>query len=215
MPGYSCYKRGAIGELQLEENILIHMCEDVYAPAEDSCLAIDALRDLAQKMLQHSHRYCVDIGCGTGIIGVYCAKRTSPSYTLFIDINPCAVECVKRNITRNSLDASSDVVQCDNVSCIRKNIRDAIITYNTPYLPVNDPGLIGLSWSGGLREATRFSTYIEEFLASGCFILIYSSLSGDDTRLLTRLRLAGFNIWEKKIHIFFEDIKAVIGCRQK
>ena len=153
----------------------------------------------------------VDVGSGTGVLGLSCAHASS--YTLLIDVNPCAVLCSKRNAAANRLDAVTDVVQCDNVTCLR-SLGGGLLVYNTPYLPVEDAGCLGAAWSGGLREALRAAQQAPR-LGAECIVLVYSSLSGDDRKLLGLLEAQGFRAAKKRLHVFFEDIVVASACRER
>ncbi len=209
--GYSCAGFEILYKVPLGDRLSINVCKDVYAPSDDTFLAVNAISELKEKK-GSPLRVCIDIGTGSGVLGIYCAKKLRPAYTVLIDINPCALYCSKINIRENEL-FLTDIIQCDNATCLRPGLRDAFIVYNTPYLPVKDEGLLGLAWSGGLREANRFVQQVISVLSRGCIVVVYSSLSGDDSELILRLRLSGFNTVIRKIHVFFEDIKAVIGCK--
>jgi len=192
----------------------IQVCENVYEPSDDSFLALEAISGIVSR--RPSVKTCIDIGTGTGILGLYCIKRIDTPYALLTDINPCALYCAKSNTLLNKLIVRTDLVQCDNLSCLRRPIHRSIIVYNTPYLPVEDQDLLGLAWSGGLREAQRLVSQVVNADPNNlCIILVYSSLSGNDSAILSMLRSSGFNISVKKVHFFFEDIKAVIACKEQ
>ncbi|WP_299377689.1 50S ribosomal protein L11 methyltransferase [uncultured Kiloniella sp.] len=50
--------------------------------------------------LEFSHRRICDFGCGTGVLGIYAAKRGAHSVTGF-DIDPDAIDLSKENIALN------------------------------------------------------------------------------------------------------------------
>ena len=209
---YTC--RAAPIRTYTVNGLSLQICENVYEPSDDSFLALEAVSEIGSRRL--GAKICIDIGTGTGILGLYCIKRMDTPYALLIDINPCALYCAKNNVLLNKLIVRTDLVQCDNLSCLRRLTHKSIIIYNTPYLPVEDRDLLGLAWSGGLREAQRLvSQVVDGDLNDPCIILVYSSLSGDDSAVLSRLKSSGFNISVKKVHFFFEDIKAVIACREQ
>ena len=70
----------------------IESCEGVYEPAEDSLLLARSVR---------CGNRCLEIGCGTGIISIYCAM--SGSMVEAVDINPLAVKCASENAKRNAV----------------------------------------------------------------------------------------------------------------
>ncbi len=198
----------------ITDELLLGICEKVYEPSDDSFLALEAISEIGSR--SPGARICIDIGTGTGILGMFCVKELGVSHALLIDINPCALYCAKNNVLLNKLAVWVDLVQCDNLSCIRRPISSSVIVYNTPYLPVEDSDLLGLAWSGGLREAQRLVRQAVDMDSTDlCIILVYSSLSGNDLTILSKLKSSGFDISVKKVHIFFEDIKAVIACKEQ
>ncbi|ABM81470.1 methyltransferase [Hyperthermus butylicus] len=206
-PGYSCQLRVTSNCPPLGD-LVLSCCENVYEPAEDTWLALDILE---KTLVSNGYSIVLDVGCGTGVLGVYTAAKTK-TYTVLIDVNPCATYCAKTNTERLGLSAYVDIVQCDNATCIRRLGTRTLAVYNTPYLPVEEyDELLGLAWSGGLREAQRIVDIAGEW--ASCIILVYSSLSGDDRELVGKLRDRGFGVERYKIHFFFEDIVGVRACR--
>ncbi|NOZ89304.1 MAG: hypothetical protein GXO15_05200 [Crenarchaeota archaeon] len=182
----------------------VEVCEGVYEPAEDSWLAYSVVEKL---LLGHGFELCIDLGTGTGLLTLPCSLRGV--YTLAVDLNPCAVACVARAEPR-----PWDAAQCDSVSCIRCPIRRrTLLVYNTPYLPVEDEGLEGLAWSGGLSEALRAARWAASCMSKGCIVLVYSSLSGDDTGLRRLLEGAGYRLELLSRRFFFEELRVLYGCR--
>lgn len=182
-------------------------CSMVYEPAEDTWLALEAIRDIIREG-EPRGGLCVDVGTGTGVLGLFCARKGY--YTVLVDLNPCATACAQYNM--RSLGALGDIVQCSTTSCLRCPLAVSLLVYNTPYLPVEEKGLEGLAWSGGLEEAHRLIEYYLNCVPSGCSIVVYSSLSGSDRELLRKLKKAG-RLVLRSLHVFFEDIKAAATCK--
>jgi methylase of polypeptide subunit release factors len=196
------------------EGMRLAICKHVYVPAEDSWLALSALASQL-KRYDEAISLCIDVGAGTGVLGLHCAA--SKVYTVLTDINPCAVACSLLSSRLSGVRHLVDIVQCDAASCIRKLGRSGVVAvYNTPYLPEeeDDKGLESLAWSGGLREAERFFSMLGENPGVMCGIAVYSSLSGDDSGLLSRLA-AEYIVEVFMTHVFFEDIKVVVACRRR
>jgi len=190
------------------------VCAHVYEPAEDTWLALEVVRELIGANRGASLELCIDVGSGTGVLGLECGSKNVP-YTLLLDMNPCAAYCSRLNAKRRGVDGLLDVAQCDGLSCIRCPDRRFLVVYNTPYLPVDDGGLEGLAWSGGIREAERLARYAGSCPRLACIVLVYSSLSGSDKEVLKTLREAGVAVERRSLHIFFEDIVVVYGCRKR
>lgn len=71
----------------------------------------------------------LDLGCGSGIVGILAAKLISPEQVMLSDIDPLAVEIARKNALRNSLQ-SLTVLQSDALSDIK--VRDFTLILNNP-----------------------------------------------------------------------------------
>ena len=77
----------------------------------------------------------IDVGCGSGILGITAALETkSPS--ILIDIDSLCVAVTQKNIERYNLAAT--VIQSDLLQRIDpKQLQDSCVIANLPYVPVN------------------------------------------------------------------------------
>ncbi len=85
--------------------------ETVYIPQEDSYL-------LAKEVKKYARGNVLDMGTGSGIQGLYALENKQTKSVLFSDINPKAIEYVKKDITENPKD----------------NVRNVIISYKVSNL---------------------------------------------------------------------------------
>jgi len=177
--------------MDYDANIRIEERDDVYSPDEDSILLIESLN-------VHEGERILEIGCGSGVVAIHCAKNGAD--VTAVDINPSAVELTRRNAAANG--AFMDIRLSDLYEDIDSNY-DTIV-FNLPYLPVNDDGALGKAWSGGddgigplpklLREAKG------HLYPRGRFVVVVSSLM-DQRRLDDVLRDYEVTVLgEKKIH---------------
>lgn len=153
-------------------NIYVHEC--VYKPAEDSILALEALRILYERGFKYEE--ILDLGTGTGILALGAYELFKPHMLTAIDISPYAIRTARCN-----LPPEAHIIQCDKLKCFNKRDWDLIIL-NPPYLPEEPRGNKGscdwwleLSWSGGgdvMRELV-----IEALNAGREVILVHSTLS--------------------------------------
>lgn len=153
--------------MRIDTGIIIERREGVYEPAEDTHLIIESLE-------VHRGDKVVEIGSGTGIISLHCAKAGAE--VMAVDISEDAVDCTRLNSARNSLNLKvSKSNLFENV-----NGKFDLIIFNPPYLP--DAETRDIRWSGGptgLDVIRRFLGSAGEHLEEdGRIVLVISSLAG-------------------------------------
>ncbi|NPA86024.1 MAG: methyltransferase [bacterium] len=109
--------------LNLGKLVLVYDDAVVYEPAEDSFLVLDYADVPACKKL-------LDLGCGTGILGLWFADRAKE--VLLVDINPYAVLFSAINAEINGIRHARTAI-----SCLLEDIEDEwfdVCLFNPPYL---------------------------------------------------------------------------------
>jgi len=110
-------------EHQPHHGYQIHLTDDVYEPAEDSYLLIDAaLNEIAGS---DRRLHIIEIGTGSGIVTAAMMRDAPEHIYAATDISPHAVACAKANRV--------PVVRADLFSGIKG--RFDLIIFNSPYLP--------------------------------------------------------------------------------
>ncbi|MHB1830119.1 MAG: HemK2/MTQ2 family protein methyltransferase [Candidatus Micrarchaeaceae archaeon] len=195
-------------------NILTN--DNVYIPAEDSFLAADMVRVELDGM--EGGVEVLEIGCGTGILGLVAAANVNVKRVVFTDINDDALELCKANIQRNSdrISAECEVIKSDLFSNV-EGMFDMII-FNAPYLPDGDNIKMSEAWYGGekgIEVSEKFINSATDFMkTNGKIVLIVSSL-GDLEKLRATVNLRGLTVErEQKVHVDFEDIIALVLSKQ-
>ncbi|PXF57978.1 MAG: hypothetical protein C4B59_14145 [Candidatus Methanogaster sp.] len=152
----------------------IHLAADVYEPAEDSYLLIDAaLNEIAGSK---QRLRIIEIGTGSGIVTAAMMRDAPEHRYAATDISPHAVACAKANRV--------PVVRADLFSGIRG--RFDLIIFNPPYLPTAPDervdGWLDYAWNGGADGRVAINRFLERapaFLTDcGSILLLLSSLTG-------------------------------------
>lgn len=162
------------------KDLQIHTHSEVYEPSEDTFLLIDSIN------IQKNERF-FEIGTGTGIISLYLAKKGYDG--VCCDINPIAVEIVKKNYFTNQskLLASLDIRLGDMFKVLNLEEKFDVIIFNPPYLPTKTDEYVGGSgWfdkavsggSDGLLVTTVFLKKVNSYLKKeGRAYFVFSSLA--------------------------------------
>lgn len=184
----------------------------VYPVAEDSLLAAELIESEIPKFGDGTA--VIDMGCGTGILGLVAAKHPNVKSVVFADINEYAIELSRENAAENKdiIQAKCTFIKSDLFADIYGSFDFAI--FNAPYLAENDKIQLSESWyggRGGIEVSINFiNAALKHIKDYGRILLVYSSLSDMDS-LLKNFDDLGLNIEaQKKLHISFEDIIACV-----
>ena len=129
--------------------------ENVYEPAEDSFILLDALeKDLEVIEMQLNPFLCVEIGSGSGIVSVALASVLPLCQFLALDINPRACDATRKTACANGISDKIDIIKMDFLQWfpLKKNSVDLLVC-NPPYVATNSDEIghndINASWAGG------------------------------------------------------------------
>jgi len=166
--------------------LTIELHPEVYEPAEDSFLLIEALQINPEGKL-------LELGTGCGFIALECARRGAN--VICTDINPNSIELAQHNFERNLnlLKGTIEIRKGDLFSVIKDNELFNVIVFNPPYLPTSKEERVG-GWfdkatdggKDGIEVTKHFIKGVKKHLSkNGCAYFIFSSLSN-------RLKLEGY-----------------------
>jgi release factor glutamine methyltransferase len=174
--------------MQSFHGVKINTCNGVYEPDEDSFLMAEAIE-------VESGDFVLDVGCGSGLLGLVAAKTAER--VLSVDINPAALECTLENGRLNGA-SNLEIRRSDLFSNISESFD--IIIFNPPYLPTEvDEPIDGssLAWDGGPsgREVIdRFLPDAPEHVNDGGKIYLLGSSLSDYEKTISVLKDFGFQI---------------------
>lgn len=180
----------------------VRLIPNVYEPAEDSELMVDALLGT----IQEGERV-LEIGCGSGIVSVFAMEHSQQ--VVGVDLNPHAVQCARMN--------GVDVIRTDLFAGIKGTFD--LIMFNPPYLPTSADEVLGglddLMVSGGhdgRKTIERFLACLGEHLSpNGRVLLLVSSLTGIE-EVCSMMQRAGLDVEPVvRSRHFFEELVVLKG----
>lgn len=154
---------------------------DVYEPAEDSFLLIDALEQDAVLLQKRSPCVCLEVGSGSGVVSAFLASVVGPTASYFCtDVNPAAAQCTMETSRCNSVSLQSVTTDLVESLLPRLSGKVDILLFNPPYVvtPSEEVSSQGIeaAWAGGRcgREVIdRFIPMASQLLSNkGLFYLV-------------------------------------------
>ncbi|KAG8440322.1 hypothetical protein GDO86_006179 [Hymenochirus boettgeri] len=153
---------------------------DVYDPAEDTFLLIDALEKDADE-LKSRVGICLEVGCGSGVVSAFIASFIGrKAYYICTDINPLAALCTLETARVNQLHIEPVITDLVQGLLPRLHEQIDLLVFNPPYVvtPSEEVGSSGIeaAWAGG-RNGTevmeRFFPFVPKLLSpTGVFYLL-------------------------------------------
>ncbi|KAK2150176.1 hypothetical protein LSH36_419g01014 [Paralvinella palmiformis] len=154
---------------------------EVYEPAEDTFLLLDALEQDGDTFLQLRPLMCLEVGSGAGVVSTFLAKMIGNSAMyLTTDLNPAAADVTKRTSEQNCIVLQPLIMDLAGGLLSRLRGQVDVLIFNPPYVvtPSDEVGKKGIeaSWAGGRkgREVIdRFLPQVAELLSvDGLFYLV-------------------------------------------
>jgi release factor glutamine methyltransferase len=113
-------------------NLEFELTQDVLIPRPETELLVElALSWLREHPLR---RQVVDVGTGSGCIGISLAVNVADIHVVALDISPAALDIARLNAQKHAVDGRMDFVCSDLLS---GNSKFDIIVANLPYIPTS------------------------------------------------------------------------------
>ncbi|KAM6945487.1 methyltransferase N6AMT1 [Aplochiton taeniatus] len=154
---------------------------DVYEPAEDSFLLIDALEQDALLLQKRRPCVCLEVGSGSGVVSAFLASVVGPSASYFCtDVNPAAAQCTMETSHCNGVSLQPVVTDLVESLLPRLGGKVDLLLFNPPYVvtPPEEVSCRGIeaAWAGGRRGREvidRFIPMASQLLSNqGWFYLV-------------------------------------------
>lgn len=152
---------------------------DVYEPAEDTFLLLDALQAAAADLA--GVEICLEVGSGSGVVSAFLASMIGPqALYMCTDINPDAAVCTLETGRRNNVHIQPIITDLVKGLLPRLKEKVDLLVFNPPYVvtPPEEVGSHGIAaaWAGGRngREVMdRFFPLASDLLSPrGLFYLV-------------------------------------------
>lgn len=155
--------------------------KDVYEPAEDTFLLLDALEKDHSKLKALNASVVLEVGCGSGVVSTFAATLIGPD-TLYIstDINPSASACCNETGKINCVILNPITTCLTDGFLPRLENKVDLLIFNPPYVitPSDEimHGGLSAAWAGGFkgREVMdKFFPLVSKLLSdNGLFYLV-------------------------------------------
>ncbi|XP_055965370.1 methyltransferase N6AMT1 [Sorex fumeus] len=125
---------------------------DVYEPAEDTFLLLDALEAAAAEL--SGVEICLEVGSGSGVVSAFLASLIGPQ-ALYVctDINPEAAACTLETARCNQVHLQPVITDLVKGLLPRLKGKVDLLVFNPPYVvtPSEEVGSHGIeaAWAGG------------------------------------------------------------------
>ncbi|NXS92202.1 HEMK2 methyltransferase, partial [Jacana jacana] len=174
--------------------------EDVYEPAEDTFLLLDALERDAARLREAGIEICLEIGSGSGVVSTFLASSIIGSNALYIctDINPMAAYCTLETALLNNVHLQPVITDLVKGLSPRLNGKVDLLLFNPPYVvtPSEEVESRGIeaSWAGGKkgREVMdRVFPLVPDLLSPGGLFYLVTIKENDPDEILETMKKSG------------------------
>ncbi|XP_043557140.1 methyltransferase N6AMT1 isoform X2 [Chiloscyllium plagiosum] len=140
---------------------------DVYDPAEDTFLLMDALEKDVKEIKQLCPRICLEVGAGSGVVSVFLASIIGPtSFYLCTDINPLAASCSVESARCNGVNIQPIITDLVTGLLPRLQNQVDVLIFNPPYVVTPSEEVVVALRHLGLVAKEVVKSWIGSFLRS-------------------------------------------------
>ncbi|XP_074758539.1 methyltransferase HEMK2 isoform X1 [Athene noctua] len=173
---------------------------DVYEPAEDTFLLLDALERDAARLREARLEICLEIGSGSGVVSAFLASSIIGSNALYIctDINPLAAYCTLETALLNNVHLQPVITDLVKGLSPRLNGKVDLLLFNPPYVvtPSEEVQSHGIeaSWAGGKkgREVMdRVFPLVPDLLSPGGLFYLVTIKENNPDEILEMMKKCG------------------------
>jgi len=160
---------------------------------------------------------CIDLGSGTGAVGLFLLSKGFCARALFYDIVEKALLNSVYNLVLNKLAHRAIAILCDDAEASILEGSADLVAANPPYLPgvpCNEYEVALLGGPKGYETAVRFIRFAEKMLAkNGLLFITFSSLS--DPEVIEAVLSEKYSIKAKQAKVFFYETLYVVEAEKK
>ncbi|MGC8587288.1 MAG: HemK2/MTQ2 family protein methyltransferase [Candidatus Micrarchaeia archaeon] len=200
------------------EGLSIEVSDEVYEPSDDSLLAAELVKEyLSQR--KDKEIDVLDVGTGTGVLGLVCAKSGKAKSVTFADIRSEAIALARANFARNMEHVKGCACRFV-VSDLFQNLEGSydLVIFNAPYLRHEESDErhpeASRAWDGGeegIELSIRFLEELGGHLKRGGRAVLVASTASEYDKLLDAIESLGYSVEAtKKARFFFEEIVAML-----
>ncbi|XP_073928957.1 methyltransferase N6AMT1 [Castor canadensis] len=170
---------------------------DVYEPAEDTFLLLDALEAATAELA--GVEICLEVGSGSGVVSAFLASVIGPqALYMCTDINPEAAACTLETARYNKVHIQPIITDLVKGLLPRLKEKVDLLVFNPPYVvtPPEEVGSHGIeaAWAGGRngREVMdKFFPLASDLLSPGGLFYLVTIKENKPEEILKILKTQG------------------------
>eukprot|EP01130_Rhizamoeba_saxonica_P009508 TRINITY_DN3868_c0_g1_i5.p1 TRINITY_DN3868_c0_g1~~TRINITY_DN3868_c0_g1_i5.p1 ORF type:complete len:215 (-),score=51.00 TRINITY_DN3868_c0_g1_i5:302-895(-) len=176
-------------------HLLSRHYENVYEPAEDTYLFLDALLDEKPLLLSLDPKICLELGSGSGCLISYLGSMLgSDRLYMAVDINKDACETTIATGKQNGVDVDCVCSDLFNGFVPYRGLVDVML-FNPPYVPTDEDELgrtdIYAAWAGGIDGVHTLNLLIpklKEYLSETGLLYLVAIRENKPDQIILRMK---------------------------